>query len=645
MCGIAGIATWKSSGDLYPELKRMSDTIAHRGPDDWGAWTDSAQGIGLAQRRLSIIDLSPHGHQPMLSASGRWIISFNGEIYNSADLRSELNDCGKAPSWRGHSDTEVLLGCIDAWGVEKTVARAVGMFAISLWDRKNDKLILARDRIGEKPLYYGNIGGRLLFGSELKSISAVAGSNLEIDREALHSFFRFGYLPGPRSIWKRVKKLRPGHWLELSRPEDADLSPFSYWDVDRQDQQGFSQQFVTGTDADVISFVEERLTEAVRLQMVADVPVGAFLSGGVDSSVIVALMQKQSHAPVRTFTIGFENQAFDEAPFAEAIAKRLGTDHTELYITGREAEELVPDLASIYDEPFADSSQIPTILLSHLAKQRVKVSLSGDGGDELFAGYPRYFLTSDLWRNATLLPRIVRRMGSRLLRMPTVQSWDALISLLPGTPGASVNGRRLHKLAQLLSSETVGEMYLRVVSQFQEAENPVLGLDPPSLDSFLLRKSLEPVYAMRRWDLEHYLPDDLLVKVDRASMSVGLESRSPLLDHRVVELAFTLPDKFLRRNGVDKWILRQVLFRHLPPEMFSRPKSGFSVPLADWLRGSLKTWAEDLLSSDLLKRGDLLDPAQIRALWTEHLTGKADRSSPLWSVLMFLAWSDINLRK
>lgn len=639
MCGIAGIVTWRPSQALAPQLQRMTDPITHRGPDDWGAWTDDEAGIGLGQRRLSIIDLSPQGHQPMPSASGRWVMSYNGEIYNFAELRSALEQAGKAPAWRGHSDTEVLLACIEAWGVEATLRKAVGMFAISLWDRQRRVLTLARDRMGEKPLYYGRVGDRVLFGSELKALTAVAGGALEIDREAVSEFLRFAYLPAPRSIWKGIHKLPPGHWLELSGVQEADKAPSPFWQLGAEGHAEMAARLAAATDDQLVDEVQDRLTEAIRLQMVADVPLGAFLSGGVDSSTVVALMQKLSSRPVRTFTIGFDQPEFNEAPFAKEVSRHLGTEHTELYVTAKDAEQLIPRLPGIYDEPFADSSQIPTTLVSHLTKQHVTVSLSGDGGDELFAGYPRYALTAKLWRKVSGLPLPLRKAASAVLGAPSAGAWDKVLSVLPASKRQSINGRRMHRLAQLLVTRSLGEMYVRLMSQWQPEENLVLGLPPRTFSLNHWDDRLDPMEAMRRWDVGQYLPDDLLVKVDRASMNASLEARAPLLDHRVVELAFAMPGHALTREGVGKWALRQVLYRHVPKALIERPKTGFSVPLAAWLRGPLRPWAEELLSESRLRDGGLLDAGPVRSLWREHLSGQFDRSSYLWNVLMFQAWA------
>lgn len=639
MCGIAGIATWAPCKALAPDLKLMSDAIVHRGPDDWGVWADEEAGIGFAQRRLSIIDLSPQGHQPMVSSNGRWVISFNGEIYNFAELRSALEQSGNCPAWRGHSDTEVLLACFEAWGIEKTLRSAVGMFAISLWDRERRVLILARDRMGEKPLYYGRVRERLLFGSELKALRAVGDGELEIDSEALGEFLRFSYVPAPRSIWKNIRKLLPGHWLELGSLDDVDNAPRAYWRLGGDAHDSLASRLAKVSDVELGHELEARLTESVRQQMVADVPLGAFLSGGVDSSLVVALMQRLSSRPVRTFTIGFDQPEFNEAPFAMEVARHLGTDHTELYITAKDAEEVIPRLPTIYDEPFADSSQIPTTLVSHLTSQHVTVSLSGDGGDELFAGYPRYALTASLWHRVNRLPLRFRQAASSFLCAPSAAAWDRALSLAPSRVKQSINGRRVHRLSQMLVAQSLGEMYVRLMSQWQPEEEILVGLKHRSFILGHWDEELGSIEAMRRWDARQYLPDDLLVKVDRASMSASLEARAPMLDHRVVEFAFAMPERSLSRDGIGKWPLRSVLYRHVPKHLIERPKKGFSVPLAEWIRGPLRGWSEDLLSEDRLRREGLLRPEPVRALWHEHLAGTFDRSSYLWNILMFQAWN------
>lgn len=638
MCGIAGISSWRANTPLQADIQRMIAPLVHRGPDDSGVWLDEAAGIGLGHRRLSIIDLSPQGHQPMLSASGRFVIAYNGEIYNFAALRDELAAAGGSPAWRGHSDTEVLLACIEAWGIEATLKRSVGMFAIALWDREQRVLTLARDRLGEKPLYYGELAGRLLFGSELKALQAVAGNALQVDPDALAEFMRFSYIPAPLTIYRGICKLPPGHYLQLRCAADAKIEPRPFWQLADCADDAVRAQLAEADDKTLIDAVEQRLSESIRLQMVSDVPLGAFLSGGVDSSTVVALMQAQSSRRVRTYTIGFDQPGFNEAPFALEVARHLGTEHTELYVTARDAEELIPRLPTIYDEPFADSSQIPTTLVSHLTRQHVTVSLSGDGGDELFQGYPRYSLTADLWRRINRLPVSLRRAAAGVLRTPSAQAWDRVLSVLPASRQQSINGRRMHRLAQLLVTGSLGEMYLRLMSQWQPEEALVRGTSHQQFTMRHWQASRPAMEAMRLWDVLQYLPDDLLVKVDRASMNASLEARAPLLDHRVVELAFSLPPRVLVRDGVGKWILRQVLYRHVPRALIERPKTGFSVPLGDWLRGPLRAWADELLAPQGLAADGLLDEGKVAALWQEHLSGRFDRSSYLWNVLMFQAW-------
>jgi asparagine synthase (glutamine-hydrolysing) len=638
MCGIAGIASWTAERGLQSVVNRMVEPITHRGPDDVGIWCDEANGIGLGQRRLSIIDLSANGHQPMLSASGRWILSYNGEIYNFELLRQELQLAGKAPQWRGHSDTEVLLACIEAWGVETTLQKLVGMFAISLWDRKNNSLTLARDRIGEKPLYYGTVGGKLYFASELKAITAVV-KPLQIDRAALGEFFCFSYVPAPKSIWKGISKLPPAHFVVLTAPGDAQKPPQAFWSMGGNRHDALRTEMAMASELEITDRVEAEMRRAVGFQMVSDVSIGAFLSGGVDSSAVVALMQQQSSRPVRTFTIGFDDPKMNEAPFAAEVAKHLGTDHTELYVTGKDAEQLIPEIPHIYDEPFADSSQIPTTLVSRLTRQHVTVSLSGDGGDELFAGYPRYFLTRELWRKARKIPHPLRKMASAVLSIPSAATWDLLTTaIVPRSKQQTINGQRIHRLAQLIKTNSLGEMYLRLMSRWQPEDGFVRDDVLRRYDLRHWDDNIEPVEAMRRWDLAQFLPDDLMVKVDRAAMNASLETRAPFLDHGLVELALALPERVLFQGERGKIVLRDVLYRHVPKQLIERPKAGFSVPLGNWLRGPLKEWAESLLDKNTLQSQGLIDADAVFTLWREHISGKYDRSSYLWNVLMFQAW-------
>ncbi len=635
MCGIAGLIQQGASGELSARALRMAQALVHRGPDDHGVWVDTQAGVALAHRRLSIIDVSPLGHQPMHSVSGRFAIVYNGEIYNFEELRSELNAAALAPPWRGHSDTEVFLAAVEAWGFEKALARTVGMFAIALWDREAQVLSLARDRIGEKPLYYGRVGSAFCFASELKAVVALQEGRLEIDRGVLAQYMQFGYVSAPRCIYQGLNQLSPGTFVRIGKDGSAS-EPRRYWTLSAE--KDLATRLAGADDATLIDMVHDRLKTAVGLQMVSDVPLGAFLSGGIDSSAVVALMQAQSQQPVKTYTIGFHEGQFDEAPFAKAVAKHLGTDHTELYLSASDAAAVIPDLPRIYDEPFADSSQIPTVMVARLTRQHVTVSLSGDGGDELFCGYPRYDTTSALWNRVRRLPTQLRASAAALLQTASESSWDRLLAVLPADKRQVVNGRRIHRLSRVLASPTLAELYVRLISQWLPSESLVLGASQVFDETAGWDAEGTLIKQMRRFDLVRYLPDDLMVKVDRACMSASLESRAPLLDHRVVELAFSLPDRALVRDGERKWVLRRVLERYVPRHLFERPKAGFAVPLADWLRGPLKEWAGQLLDARRLAKDGYLDPAKVTLLWDQHQSAVYDRSAYLWNVIAFQAW-------
>lgn len=664
MCGLTGC--WQS-GSFSAEratatLDAMATAIAHRGPDDRGIWLDADTGIGLAHRRLSILDLSPAGHQPMPSLSGRYVLVFNGEIYNHLELREELERNHPHPSppplrgresslegegslrWRGHSDTETLLAGFETWGIAATLQRAIGMFAIAVWDRAERNLTLARDRLGEKPLYYGWQGDCFLFGSELKALRAHPVFNSAIDRDALSLFLRHNCIPAPYSIYQGIHKLPPGTLLTLpSANRHVDPVPVAYWSLRDAVEQGQAQPF-QGTDAEAITALDDLLRDAVQRQQLADVPLGAFLSGGVDSSTIVALMQAQSSQPVKTFTIGFHESAYNEAPYAKAVAHHLGTDHTELYVTPEEARAVISRLPEIYDEPFSDSSQIPTFLVSELTRQQVTVSLSGDAGDELFGGYNRYLLAGSIWRKIRWLPPTLRTLAARSMTALSPAAWDrfygVLARVLPPRWRFSLPGDKAHKLAEILTAASPELIYRGLVSHWPQPATVVIGATEPTtvLNQAAAWPDLCFDQRMLYLDALSYLPDDILVKVDRAAMAVSLETRVPLLDHRVVEFAWRLPLAMKIRHGESKWILRQVLDRYVPRTLIERPKMGFGVPLDRWLRGPLRDWAEDLLDESRLRREGFFHPEPIRHKWAEHLAGTRNWQYHLWDVLMFQAW-------
>lgn len=643
MCGLTGFLN--ACNGVNRELAQhwlydMANAIARRGPDNDGYWVDPDAGFGLAHRRLAIVDLSPAGAQPMASSSGRYVLAFNGEIYNHQLLRQALEREGKVVSpWRGHSDTETLLASFDAWGFESTLQRSIGMFAISLWDRELRTLTLARDRLGEKPLYYGwqRQGGEaaFLFGSELSALRRHPMFVADINRDALGLYMRHNCIGGANSIYTGIHKLLPGHILTVSSaaPEPVVRAWWSGADVAAH---GVTHPFA-GTPDEAVNALEALLLDAVGQQMMADVPLGAFLSGGIDSSTVVALMQAQSARPVRTFSIGFHEEGYNEAEHAKAVAKHLGTDHTELYVTPEQALAVIPKLSSLYSEPFADSSQIPTFLVSQLARQHVTVSLSGDAGDELFCGYNRYQMTAGLWGKVSCLPHPLRQLAASAVTAVPPGVWDKLGGLLP----MSRVGDKLHKGAALLGSRSVADLYRGMVSHWSDPASVVLGATEPATVLTSLPPALQglgDVERMMSLDMLSYLPDDILVKVDRAAMGVSLETRVPFLDHRVVEFAWSLPLAYKLRGGVTKWPLRQVLYRYVPHELIERPKMGFGVPIDSWLRGPLREWAETLLAEPRLRTEGYFDPAPIRQKWAEHLSGKRNWQYHLWDVLMFQSW-------
>ena len=650
MCGFAGFLSLNDIGgsdEAAKLLRQMGARIVHRGPDSEGVWSDRAAGIGLVHRRLSILDLSAAGHQPMISADNRYVLAFNGEIYNHVRIRAELDATGYGSAWRGHSDTETLLAAFLAWGVEAALQRCVGMFAIALWDKKNRILTLARDRVGEKPLYYGWQGQGskkiFLFGSELKALTSHPGFSSRVSRGSLALFMRHNYVPAPYSIYDDIFKLEPGCILTVSVADTA-CRVSKYWDFQSVAKAGQSE-FLNLTNDEIVNELESLAIASVRDQMVADVSLGAFLSGGIDSSTVVALMQSQSTRPVKTFTIGFNEEGYNEAVHAKAVAHHLGTEHTELYVTPGEAINVIPNLPSLYDEPFADSSQIPTFLVSSLARKYVTVSLSGDGGDELFGGYSRYLQANRMWTMLNRAPCTFRRGAARTIKSISVESWDRIAGpLMPFLPPRIRKvGDRAHKFAELLHIEDAILFYRNLVSHWSEPESLVIGgfehsnYFTQSHDSSFVLGSIE---SMMLADSVTYLPDDVLVKVDRAAMGVSLETRVPFLDHRLIEFAWKIPLSLKIKQGRGKWALRQVLYRYVPRELVERPKMGFGVPIGNWLRGPLRPWAESLLDEQRLKQEGFLCSNLVRRKWNEHLSGHRNWQYQLWNVLMFQAWSE-----
>lgn len=644
MCGIAGIVSTSNNAlDLRGALSRMTRSLIHRGPDDGGEWWDDGLAVGLGHRRLSILDLSPAGHQPMQSACGRFVIVFNGEIYNHLEIRDALS----RQEWRGHSDTETLLAAIAQWGLRRALQAAVGMFAFALWDRQDKKLTLARDRFGEKPLYYGEMAGLFLFASELKAIKAAGLFDLRIDRNALQRLMKFNYIPAPYSIYENVYKLTPGSYLEIDGRQlgGRNLSSSTeYWSLSDVVHQARLDPF-SGSELEATEQLDQLLRQSVKRQMISDVPLGAFLSGGVDSSAIVALMQAQSSRPVRTFTIGFREEEFNEARHAAAVARHLGTDHVELYVDPKTALSVIPKLPQMFDEPFSDSSQIPTFLVAQLARSQVTVSLSGDAGDELFGGYNRYVLAEKIWHRIARLPRPLRQSVARAIEAVAPTTWNGAAGimrpLLPKRLQHSSPGDKLHKLAGILALRTPEELYDRLLSHWENPAALVIGANSKSLAFELppdLARRLTFTERMMLIDSLAYLPDDILVKVDRSAMSISLETRVPFLDHNIAEFAWRLPQSMKIDGGEGKKILRNVLYRYVPRTLIDRPKMGFGVPIEHWLRGELRDWAEALLNRDRLLREGYFEPQIIRDRWDEHLSGQRNWHYYLWDVLMFQAW-------
>jgi len=639
MCGLVGFIDQTRQGDteyFYQIVQRMSETLKRRGPDDDGCWVDTDAGIALGHRRLSIIDLSPNGRQPMMSHDGRYILSYNGEVYNFRELRERLE--AENVIFNGSSDTEVVVEACAHWGPYLAIERLNGMFAFALWDRKERQLLLARDHIGIKPIYWGNFGDLLIFGSELKALRAHPGWKPKIDRQALSSYLRHFYIPSPISIFEGIYKLPPGHILTWQFGKQPKI--FCYWNIRDVAESGQRNPY-DGTSRDALENLDLLLKDSIKHQMYSDVPLGAFLSGGIDSSAVVALMQSQSSRPVRTFSIGFSDQEFDEAPQARAIAAHLGTDHTEYYAEPKDAMDLIPKLHDYYDEPFADSSQLPTCLVSRMARQDVTVSLSGDGGDELFAGYRHYQTCSKIWRYLSMVPTPARTLAAHILCRLPISCAGVVGTMFPGEFGRQIKKGQSGRIGQLLRADGPDDLYRRVISQWIEPEQLVEGaieFKGKIWDKTASTAISDFIARMQYYDAVQYLPDDILTKVDRASMAVSLETRLPLLDYRVFEFAWSLPMTMKLGAGGEKWILRELLSQYLPLAFFERPKRGFAVPIGNWLRGELREWAEDLLDEYRLRADGFFDPAPILIAWRAHISGQADFSYMIWTILMFQQW-------
>jgi len=652
MCGLVGFLYNKEAPDskISSQLLSMTKSISHRGPDDDGFWIDEKSRVAIGHRRLSVLDLSSAGHQPMHSTSSRYVIAFNGEIYNHLNLREKLDsDSDNAIEWIGHSDTETLLSCFEIWGIEDTLEKISGMFSIALYDTKHDSLYLIRDRMGEKPLYYGWIGDVFLFGSELKSLKAFQSFSGEIDRNVLALFLKFDYVPSPYSIYKGIKKLPQGSYVKLSMVNNSwskeyIQGPNYYWTMNDIVRSGKDAERFNGSDNEAIQKLDDLLSKSIKQQMISDVPLGAFLSGGIDSSIVASIMQKYSKNKIKTFTIGFKEKQYNEAEYAKKVALHLGTDHTELYITPEQAIDVISRLPKIYDEPFADSSQIPTFLVSELTKKHVTVSLSGDGGDELFGGYNRYFMANRTWTKIEKIPLNIRKLISSGITLLSPKIWDRLINstfkFLPSSFRISHPGDKIYKLSRILTSTNIYDVYDGLISHWSNPYEVVIGCNKRTHE---LNKDIDffhPEDEMMFLDSITYLPDDILVKVDRAAMSVSLETRAPFLDKNVVKFAWQLPFHMKIRNSQGKWILRKVLDRYMPNNLIDRPKMGFGVPIDSWLRGPLREWAEDLLSEKRLKDDGFFHVEAIREKWNEHLSGRRNWQYHLWNVLMFQMWLD-----
>jgi len=650
MCGLTGFWSPGTHMDISSIVQSMNQTLVHRGPDTGSVWLDVSTGVAFGHRRLAVLELSENGAQPMHSSCGRYVLVFNGEIYNHLSLRAKLSGDGIVLNWRGHSDTETLLQCIALWGVQLTLQRCVGMFAIALWDKQEHQITIARDRFGEKPLYYGWIGSgseqTFAFSSEIKALRAHPCFDNPINRGALALYFQHCVVPAPYSIFENIYKLLPGTILTLCADDHAKRTVHTgpYWTISEVVRRGLADPVCS--ESETVSLLDVALRESVALQAEADVPLGAFLSGGVDSSIIVAMMQVQSARPVQTFTVGFDEAGFDESPHALAVARHIGTDHHEIRVTSEDAQAVIPLLPCLYDEPFSDSSQIPTFLVCRAARQNVTVALSGDAGDELFGGYNRYFWAGNIWNKIAWLPPALRQVLGKSIQQVPIEAWDQLGCKIPGTYGVARLGDKAHKLAYRMKTvKSLDDLYKSLVTEWPANMEIVKGDNhlASQLDNHELVAGLSDAeHRMMLWDTLTYLPDDILTKVDRAAMGVSLETRVPFLDHRVAELAWRLPLNMKIRDGVGKWALRQVLYKYVPKELIERPKAGFSIPVGQWLRGPLRDWAEALLDERRLEQEGYLKSAPIREIWSQHLSGRHDWTVRLWIVLMFQAWLEEN---
>ena len=650
MCGISGFVSNELDNSVIAEtVKSMSDQIKHRGRDNSGIWIDKNIGIALAHQRLSIVDLSMAGAQPMISYCGRYYIVFNGEIYNHLDIRNEIQEAIK---WKGHSDTETLINAISYFGIEKTLQRVTGMFSFALWDRRSKNLTLAKDRIGEKPLYYGFSGKSLVFASELKAILKFPNFSRIIDRNALSLYFQFGYIPAGYSIYKDISKLIPGTFITFSMKDiKYKIIPKynQYWSFNQISLNQFNKPFI-GSETAAINKLEILLEKSIKSQLIGDVPIGAFLSGGIDSTTVVSLMQNLSSKPVQTFTVGFNEKIYDESFKAKNVSKYLGTIHNEIFLSSEEAKNIIPILPDIYDEPFSDVSQIPTYLISKLSSEKVKVCLSGDGGDELFCGYNRHLLIPKLWNILKRIPIPLRNFIAIFIRLIPQSTWDNFYYyfkiFLPKYLQLNNPTLKFHKLSDIICSQTLFDIYLCLVSSWDSSStisNHFTNLILGKQFDFTNYSKHNPEHQMMLLDSISYLPNDILVKVDRAAMYSSLETRMPMLDNKIIEFAWSIPLSMKIKNNQSKWILKELLNRYIPQNIIEGPKSGFSVPIAEWLRGPLKEWANELLDSKLIYSQKYLSPKIIRKKWHEHLSGNKDWSSQLWTILMFQAWAQRNI--